>query len=102
MQHSFFYERLAAIDKAFAALPPYHLRAGANSLEAVREWYREIGAHMLNRVAVEAAGEDIGPIPIRNLMDFPEGMRDEDIVKVCKEYGDTAIFFSNGIAYLAV
>lgn len=102
MCRSHFYERLVGVDKSFSRLPSYHMKAGVSHSEAVDYWYQEIGAKMLNRVAVEAAGESAGPFPLRNLMDLPEGLSDEDVVGVCRAYGDTAIFYANGMAYLAV
>ena len=87
MCRSHFYERLVGVDKSFSRLPSYHMNADVSHSEAVDSWYREIGAKMLNRVAV---------------MDLPEGLSDEDVVGICRAYGDTAIFYANGMAYLAV
>lgn len=102
MCQSFLFERLNEIDKSFAKLPSYHMKAGMSHSEAVDDWYLEIGASMLNRVAIEATGEGVGPLPVRNLMDFPDGISDADVVRVCQKYGDTAIFSSNGRAYLTI
>lgn len=102
MCRKYLYERIVSIDNAFAKLPSYHLRAGIPHDSAVDDWYRDVGASMINRIAVEAAGEGTGALPLRNLMDFPENLSDRDVVSVCSKYGDTMVCSIGGMAYLAV